>query len=120
MEAVSDATMERWFSDEFRAEHPDTVAAIRALVASTPPEGYAACCEAIREWDFRDRLGEISAPTLVLSAEDDPSTSPEHGRLIADGIAGASFVVLPAPTRHLANVEQPDAFTDALLAHLLA
>ena len=82
--------------------------AVRAMVASTPAEGYAACCEAIREWDFRDRLGEISAPTLVLSAEDDPSTSPEHGRLIADGIAGASFVVLPAPTRHLAhNVEQP-------------
>ena len=106
-DALADATMERWFSDEFRAEQPDTVAGIRAMVASTPPEGYAACCEAIREWDFRDRLGEISAPTLVLSAEDDPSTPPEHGRLIADGIPGARFVVLPAPTRHLANVEQP-------------
>jgi len=120
MEADADATSERSFSDEFRADHPDTVAEIRALGASTRPEGYAACCEAIREWDFRDRLGEIMAPTLVLSAEDDPSTPPEHGRLVADGIPGAGFVVLPAPTRHLANVEQPDAFTDALLAHLLA
>jgi 3-oxoadipate enol-lactonase/4-carboxymuconolactone decarboxylase len=111
--------MERWFSDGFRAEHPETVAWIRAMVASTPAEGYAACCEAIREWDFRGELGRISAPTLVLSAEDDPSTPPESGRLIANGIAGAAFVVLPAPTRHLANVEQPEAFTEALLAHLL-
>ena len=118
-EAVADATMERWFSDEFRAEHPETVAGVRAMVASTPAEGYAACCEAIREWDFRDRLGELAVPTLVLSAEDDPSTPPESGRLIADGIPGSTFVVLPAPARHLANVEQPQTFTDALLAHLL-
>ena len=53
-EAVADATMERWFSDGFRAEHPETVAEVRTMVASTPAEGYAACCEAIREWDFRD------------------------------------------------------------------
>jgi 3-oxoadipate enol-lactonase len=119
-EALADATMERWFSDRFPAEHPNTVAGIRAMVASTPAEGYAACCEAIREWDFRDRLGEVAAPTLVLSAEDDPSTPPDHGRQIADAAPDASFVLLPSPTRHMANVEQPEAFTDAVLAHLLA
>jgi len=118
-EAVADATVERWLSDEFRAEHPETVSGVRAMVASTPPEGYAACCEAIRDWEFRDRLGEISAPTLVLSAEDDPSTPPDSGRLIADGVPGASFVVLSAPARHLANVERSEAFTAAVLEHLL-
>lgn len=117
-EAVAEATTERWFSDDFRAEHPETVARVRAMIVSTPAEGYAACCEAIRDWDFRDRLARIAAPTLVLSAADDPSTPPEHGRSIADGIEGASFVLLPG-ARHLANVEQPEAFTEALLAHLL-
>lgn len=114
---VADATMERWFSPEFRAGNPDTVARIREMVASTPAEGYAACCEAIREWDFRDELRRISAPTLVLSAEHDPSTPPDHGQLIADGVPGASFVVLPGAW-HLANVEHAEAFTAALLAHL--
>lgn len=118
-EAVAGRTMERWFSDDFRAEHPETVGWVRAMVAATPAEGYAGCCEAIREWDFRGELGRISAPTLVLSAADDPSTPPDSGRLIADGIPGSTFVVLPAPTRHLANVEQPETFTEALLAHLL-
>jgi 3-oxoadipate enol-lactonase len=117
-EAVADATMERWFSDRFRAEHPETIARVRAMVASTPAEGYAGSCEAIREWDFRGDLDRISAPTLVLSAEDDPSTPPESGRVIADGIQGARFVVLPG-ARHLANVELAEAFTGALLAHLL-
>lgn len=116
---LADATMERWFSPEFRAANRETVPRIREMVASTPPEGYAGCCEAIREWDFRGELGRIGAPTLVLSAENDPSTPPDHGRLISDGIRGAQFVVLPGAF-HLANVEQPEAFTAALLAHLLA
>ncbi len=116
---VADATMERWFSAAFLAEQPETVARIRDMVAATPAEGYAGCCEAIREWDFRGELGRIGAPTLVLSAEDDPSTPPAHGRVIADGIRGAELVVLPG-ARHLANVEQPEAFTAALLAHLAA
>jgi 3-oxoadipate enol-lactonase len=119
VEAVADATMERWFSDEFRAEAPATVAGVRAMVASTPAEGYAACCEAIREWDFRDELDRIAVPTLVLSAQDDPSTPPESGKLIAESLPCATFAVLDAPTRHLANVERPAEFTEALLAHLL-
>jgi len=118
-EAVADGTMERWFSDEFRAAEPEVVARVRAMVASTPAEGYASCCEAIRDWDFRGELGRISAPTLVLSAAADPSTPPEAGRAIADGIQGASFAVLPAPTRHLSNWERPEEFATTVLEHLL-
>ena len=117
-DAVADATMGRWFSSAFHEAHPEVVARFREMVASTPAEGYASCCEAIRDWDFRDELGRISAPTLVLSAELDPSTPPpEHGRLIADGIPGASFVVIPEAA-HLVNVERPAEVDEAILGHL--
>jgi 3-oxoadipate enol-lactonase len=119
VEPLADATMERWFSPEFREREPETISRIREMVASTPAEGYAGCCEAIRDWDFRPELGRIGAPTLVISGQDDPSTPPEHGRLIADGIPGARFVVLPSPTQHLANIERPADFTAALLGHLV-
>ena len=46
-----------------------------------------------------------------------PSTPPESGQVIADSIPNARFNVL-AGARHLANVEQPEAFTAALLEHL--
>jgi 3-oxoadipate enol-lactonase len=118
VEVLADATMERWFSPEFHASRPEAVAWVREMFCSTPAEGYAGCCEAIREWDLRGELARISAPTLVLSAEHDPSTPPESGEAIADGIPGASFHVLPG-ARHLANVEQPEEFTAALLGHLL-
>jgi len=115
--AVADATMGRWFSPAFHEAHPEVVARFREMVASTPAEGYASCCEAIRDWDFRDELGRIYAPTLVLSAELDPSTPPEHGRLVADGIPGASFVVVPEAA-HLVNVERQAEVDEALLRHL--
>jgi 3-oxoadipate enol-lactonase len=112
MEPLADATMGRWFTPAFR----DTDG-FRERFVSTPPEGYAACCDALRDWDFRDRLGSVSAPTLVLVGSEDPATPPDHAWLIADGIPGARVEVVPGAA-HLLNVEQPDAFDGATLAHL--
>ena len=119
VEALADAVMERWFSPAFREAQPETVARFRAQVASTPAEGYAACCEAIRDFDFRPRLQEIAAPTLVLAGSADPATPPERGQEIADAIPGARLVVIDG-VAHMAGVERPDAFGEALLAHLEA
>jgi 3-oxoadipate enol-lactonase len=115
--SIADAVVERWFTGRFARERADEVARFRAMLAATPAEGYAACCEAIRDWDFRARLGEIRAPTLVLMAGDDAATPPEEGERIAAGVPGARLLVVPEAA-HLANVEQPEAVTRALLEHL--
>ena len=118
MEALADGALERWLTPEFVAERPDVAGWLRAMVASTPAEGYAACCEAIRDMDLFPRLGAITAPTLLIAADDDPATPPaDHAELIADRVDGARVVVLEH-ARHLANVEHPDAFTRAMLEHL--
>ncbi len=59
----------------------------------------------------------ITAPTLVVTGEADPVAPPEIGDEIAAAIPGATHVVI-ADAAHIANVEQADAFTTALLAHL--
>jgi 3-oxoadipate enol-lactonase len=112
-EAIADATMERWFSTGFREREPDVVAGFRAMLAASPDDGYAACCEAIGEWDFRDRIGAIEVPTQVIAGSDDPATPVEQLELIADSIPHARLHVLEAA--HLANVEQPAAFAQAIL-----
>jgi 3-oxoadipate enol-lactonase len=66
--------------------------------------------------DLTPDLGRITAPTLVISGADDPATPPDHGRLIAKAIPGADFELVPAA--HLLNIEQTDAVTRLLLAHL--
>jgi 3-oxoadipate enol-lactonase len=117
MAAVADTVVARWFTPAFAAAQPDVVAAIRGQLAASPPEGYAGCCEAIREMDQRSDLPAITAPTLVIAAEADPSTPPSHARTIAGLIPGARLEVLDRGA-HLVNVEAPDLVTPLIAAHL--
>jgi pimeloyl-ACP methyl ester carboxylesterase len=114
MAAVVDATLERWLTPAAPAE---TVERTRQMVLATSPEGYASCCEAIADHDLRDQLGSIRAPTLVIAAEDDPSTPPDHGRLIAESVPGAHLTVLP-DARHLIAAERPHEVAPLVLDHL--
>jgi 3-oxoadipate enol-lactonase len=117
MEAIADAVLGRWFTPGLVHAEPEIVARVRAMLAATPPEGYARCCEAIGAWDARDRISDIAAPVLVIAGAEDPATPVEHAELIASHISRARLVVLDGAA-HLANVERPDAFTAAVLEHL--
>jgi 3-oxoadipate enol-lactonase len=115
--AVADAVVARWLTDSTKRARPELVERLRAMIAATPAEGYAACCEALAATDLRGRLGAIAAPTLAVSGSEDPATPPEHGRAIAAAIPGARFVEIPAAA-HLGNIERPEQFNEALLVHL--
>jgi 3-oxoadipate enol-lactonase len=115
--AIADAVLERWFTPALRADHPDTFEWAARMLRETPPEGYAGCCEAIRDADLRDRLDAVGAPTLVIAGADDTAAPPEHGKLIRDSIPDAQLVIV-SQARHLANVEQPKEVTRAAMAHL--
>jgi pimeloyl-ACP methyl ester carboxylesterase len=59
--------------------------------------------------DTADRLPEIAAPTLVLAGGLDRAAAPYLGRVVADGIPGARFEVLPEEG-HRPFAEAPEAF----------
>ncbi|GEK21177.1 alpha/beta fold hydrolase [Cellulomonas xylanilytica] len=44
---------------------------------------------------WRDRLGDVTAPTLVVHGADDPLFPPAHGEALAREIPGAELLVLP-------------------------
>jgi 3-oxoadipate enol-lactonase len=108
LESIVDAVLARWFTPSFRA-----VGRFREMFLSTEAEGYARCCEALSVWDAREQVQRVQAPTLVISATDDPTAPPEHGALIAGAVPGANHVVI-RHAAHLANVERPDAFNRLL------
>ena len=116
--SITGPLMERWFTAAFRERSPDVVARTRAMVEATPREGYAACCEAVRDADLHADLPGILARTLVIAGRHDPSTTPEQGRELVAGIRGARYVELDAA--HLSNIEAADAFTEAVLTFLAA
>lgn len=114
--AIADVAVERFFSAAFRAASPAMVAQARDSLLAGSPGGYAGCCAALRDADLTPDLGRIAAPTLVIGGALDVSTPPDQAAALAAGIPGAQLTVLPAA--HLSNLEQPDAFTGALRAHL--
>lgn len=115
--AVAADVVARWFTPGFAAAHPQVVDRMRAMVAATPAEAYAACCEAIEHMDLGDALPRITAPTLVIAGREDPATPPEHAEAIARRITGAQIRVL-SPAAHLANLEQPDTVSRLVAEHL--
>lgn len=117
LEAITDAVVERWFTPKFRTSNSETLQWATRMLKSTPAEGYAGCCEAIRDMDLRSRLGAIRAPTLVVAGADDDAITLDHAELIRNLISNSSLEVIPQAA-HLANVEQPEAITRAILEHL--
>ncbi len=116
MPAVVDAVMQRFFSADNQSS--SLAQSTRAILLGTDPKGYAACCAALRDADFRSVLARISVPTLVIGSDRDPSTPWEgHGSVLAQEIPNAQALRLD--TAHLSNLEQPRSFTTALLDFLL-
>jgi 3-oxoadipate enol-lactonase len=108
---VVEGARERWFTPAFR-EAPEARIVLDTL-ATMDAEGYAACAEAVGAFDFRGELHRIAAPTLALFGDQDSVTPPEVRDTLAGGIPDVRVVEL-ADAAHLANVEQPDAFTSHL------
>jgi 3-oxoadipate enol-lactonase len=110
VEAVADGALERWLTPQAPADLRER---LRAMLLSTPREGYAACCEALAGYDARGRLHELTMPVLAIAGADDPTTPPSALQAIVDEVpAGRLHVVERA--RHIANVERPEEFTRVL------
>lgn len=112
MRAVSGAVIERWFTAEFREREPERVAVVQRLLEATKAQGYIANCEAVRDFDCRERLGEIRVPTLVIAGSADISTPPADGLWVAEKIPGAKYVEVNAA--HLSSIEDEARFTKAI------
>lgn len=107
---VAESAPGRWFTPGFCAER---------LVQDNrdaDPEAYAACCDALAAFDLRDRLGDITVPTLLVAGRADPATPPAHLREIADAVPGAELAEL-AGASHLAVAERPEAVLGLLRGH---
>jgi 3-oxoadipate enol-lactonase len=109
LEAIKEMVMGRYFSDEFREQHRDTVAKVARWFLATPVEGYLGCCDAIKELDYTADLPRIHARTLVIAGDKDAGTPVSMAEVIATRIAGAQLAVIPGAA-HLSAVEKPTEF----------
>lgn len=116
MKPIAAAVIERWFTSAFRTKDTATVSRAQHMLEQANPEGYAACCAAVRDFDFRGKLDLIRVPTLAIAGSQDPATTPADLHALADTIPGARYAELAAS--HLSNIEDSDRFTAELSAFL--
>lgn len=93
------------------------VAQAVASMARIPSGGLRAAVELLPSHDVADRLGEITAPTLVLVGEHDEETPLAYAEALAAGIPRARLQIIPG-AGHISNLEAPGAVTSALREHL--
>jgi 3-oxoadipate enol-lactonase len=116
MKSIASAVVERWFTLAFGQRDPATIASTLKMLEETNAHGYAACCAAVRDFDFREQTSKIRLPTLVITGAHDPATPPTDGRFLAQQIPGAKYVELNAA--HLSNIEDQGRFNSELAAFL--
>jgi 3-oxoadipate enol-lactonase len=106
--AISEGTMERWFTAEFRTSRPLELLLWRNMLTRTPEAGYLGCARAIRDADFTASTSQLKMPSLCIVGDQDGSTPPELGRELASLIPGSQFEIIKH-AGHLPCVEQPRA-----------
>ena len=92
---------------------PEGMELARECMACVPEASYRAMMLALIGFDQRSTLKDISVPTLLLSGSKDNNAPAPMMAKTATYIPGAEYVELPS-VGHLANLERPDAFDDAL------
>jgi 3-oxoadipate enol-lactonase/4-carboxymuconolactone decarboxylase len=111
-------TPARWFAPDFIARQPAIASGILNDLSGVDDASYVFCCGALAGFDRSADVGEITVPTVVVSGEHDPVTTPAQLESLAARIPGARSLEF-ADASHLAAVEQP-AQAAAVLAGLLA
>lgn len=99
--------VERWFTDVFRRRDVPVVNRVVNVFLRTDSVAHAEACRALGAMDSRELLGDIVAPTLVITGVEDAATPPEMGRLVADGVQHGQARTLDG-LRHLSLVEAPE------------
>lgn len=107
----------RWFSDAFRAAHPEVVQRCVDNFLRNEVAAFAATGRMLGAFDGRALMANVRVPACVVVGEEDYAAPPAMSRALHDGIAGSTLTVIPE-ARHLTPLETPDIIARELLALL--
>ncbi len=110
------------FSESFNRNHEAVDQTLRMLGGNPYPvtaEAYQRQAEAYLKHDTLDRLNQVTAPTIVISGEQDRLTPPWICKEVADAIPNAKFTMIKGEgSSHVLPLERPNDFNQAVLSFL--
>jgi 3-oxoadipate enol-lactonase len=120
VEAIVEPTAQRWFSDAFKAKHPDVLDDVRKMIRRTSRDGYLGCAGAFLGLNLEREIHLIRVPTHYLSGADDKLGGPPHlMQRLADQVPGARHSSVPNAA-HIANIQNPGGFNLAMVEFIQA
>jgi 3-oxoadipate enol-lactonase len=117
--AVADIMIPKLLSPATIQTRPEIVHRVRTMIEGNEVSGIAGDLMAMAERpDSIPLLKQIACPTCIIVGELDQATPPSDATLMADRIPGSRLAVIPGAA-HLANLEQPDLFTQIVRSFAL-
>ena len=104
----------RWFTDEFIAANPDLVQQRLKQVVDTDPDVFMNVFRIYAGVEMGPWLHEVTAPSLVLTGENDGGCNPRLNKLIHEALPNSELVILPH-VKHSILVEAADVVSDHLI-----
>ena len=99
-------------------DRPELADYVLALMQHNLPEGWIAALEAMKNRpDAMSALRGLATPTLVVAGELDRVTPLAESNLISSLVEDGELVIIKE-TSHLPNIENPQAFNEAVRAFL--
>jgi 3-oxoadipate enol-lactonase len=117
MQGLIEFQVTRWFSDEFRAQHPEAMAHPTSVFLANDFDCYAATCALLGDADLRTYLPSLRMPVAVVVGEEDYATPVAMAQHLHGALPQSTLKVLPR-ARHLTPIEHPDAIAAELRALL--
>jgi (E)-2-((N-methylformamido)methylene)succinate hydrolase len=106
-------SLSRWFTDEFRAAHPELMEEYAARNKENDADCYAAAYAVLATGEVAPDLPRVKAPTLVITGEHDPGSNPRMASFIHAGIIGSQLRIRPR-LRHSILIEAPSLVANQL------
>jgi 3-oxoadipate enol-lactonase len=113
MQGLIDFQATRWFSDDFRASHPEVLQRAASVYLANDFDCYAAACALLGDVDVRAQLPALRMPAAIVVGEEDYATPVAMAEHLRREIPRSTLTVLPK-ARHLTPLEHPEAIASAL------
>jgi len=112
MEPLVEPTVGRWFPPEVLQANPPYLGKVRAMVRTTPVNGFIGCAAALADHNYASAAATVTRPVLFIAGEKDGVT-PAAMRKMNEALPGSRYVELPG-AGHISNLDQPQGFNAAV------
>jgi 3-oxoadipate enol-lactonase len=117
MHAVLQECLERWFTEATVSRRPDLIDRVTKTLLAVDPKVHGAMWDMISAVDIVSDLHRITAPTLIMTGELDPSSPPSSAKLLHEEIAASELHIFPGFS-HMLPLEAPSVVNNHLLRFL--